>query len=136
METPALTVDAVVRYPDGRFVLVKRKYGPFKGWYSLPGGYVEIGETVEAACRREIREETGLEVTDVKLQGVYSSPDRAPDHHVVTIAFQVTVCGGTLRPGDDASDVLLCEDPGAFSLAFDHNAIITDYQAGAGAAGG
>ena len=58
--TPALATDCVVYDPAGRVLLIKRKNEPFKGEYALPGGFVEIGETVDDACRRELREETGI----------------------------------------------------------------------------
>ena len=73
--TPKLTVDAVVITGEG-VVLIKRKNPPFQGMWALPGGFVEVGETTEEACVREVEEETGLEVEIVKLLGVYSDPTR------------------------------------------------------------
>lgn len=70
-----LTVDCVV-FHEGSVVLIRRAYEPFKKWYALPGGFVEIGETVEDACRRETREETGLVVNDLRLIGVLRSRQR------------------------------------------------------------
>ena len=61
-ETPALTADCVVFDGHGRVLLIRRGHPPFEGQYALPGGFVEIGETVEDACRRELKEETGIEV--------------------------------------------------------------------------
>ena len=77
-ERPFLTVDCVVFY-DNAVVLIRRAHDPFKGWYALPGGFVEVGETVEDACRRETFEETGLVVQDLRLAyglGCFSRPGR------------------------------------------------------------
>ena len=65
-KTPYLTVDSVV-FINGGAVLIKRGVEPFRGWYALPGGFVEIGETVENACVRETKEETGLILDKNKL---------------------------------------------------------------------
>ena len=73
-KTPVLTTDCVVCDGAGRVLLIRRKNEPFKGAYALPGGFVEIGETTEAACRREVLEETGLRVDELQLIGVYSAP--------------------------------------------------------------
>ncbi|MGI8725504.1 MAG: NUDIX domain-containing protein [Methyloceanibacter sp.] len=71
-KTPALTTDCVIFDDQGRVLLIRRGHDPFKGAYALPGGFVDIGETVEEACRREVREEVGMEVGDLTLVGVYS----------------------------------------------------------------
>ena len=68
-------------------LLIRRKHDPYAGCYALPGGFVEIGETVEAACRREAREETGIEVGELRLVGVYSDPSRDPRGHTVSVAY-------------------------------------------------
>ena len=62
-------------------MLIRRKHEPFKDSYALPGGFVEVGETVEDACRREVKEETNLELYDMRLVGVYSDPGRDPRGH-------------------------------------------------------
>ncbi|HNT72865.1 MAG TPA: NUDIX hydrolase, partial [Methanothrix sp.] len=69
METPLLAADALVLYGDG-IVLIRRENPPYQGFYALPGGFVEVGETVEEAVRREAREETGLDIVPIKLVGV------------------------------------------------------------------
>jgi len=63
-QTPALTTDCVIFDPVGRVLLIRRKHEPSAGRHALPGGFVKIGETVEAACRREVREEAGVEVSE------------------------------------------------------------------------
>lgn len=122
--TPYLSVDAVIRTASG-LVLVRRKNEPL-GW-ALPGGFVEIGETVEAAVRREAFEETGLKLNELHLLGVYSDPRRDPRFHTVSVVFH-TVCEGAPQGGDDAAEALafpLNELPSP--IVFDHAAIIKDY---------
>ena len=122
---PGLTVDAVIK-KNLKIVLIKRKQEPYRGQYALPGGFVEYGETVEAALRREVFEETGLVVKIKSLVGVYSDPDRDPRGHVVSIAFAADVVGGTLAAGSDASDAMLWDIADLPPLAFDHEQIISD----------
>jgi 8-oxo-dGTP diphosphatase len=123
---PLITVDCIVCDPPGRVLLVHRRYPP-PGW-ALPGGFVEVGETVEAAAVREAREETGLEVTLEGLLGVYSDPARDPRGHTVGIVFHGRARGEPVA-GDDAGRVAAV-DPGALPpLAFDHARIIADYLA-------
>lgn len=126
--TPLLTVDAIIirnKPSDPRIVLIKRKNPPY-GW-ALPGGFVEIGETVENAIIREVKEETSLNFTITDLCGVYSDPKRDTRFHTVTIVFY-GYAGGVLKANDDASEAK------TFSIyhlpkdiAFDHRDIIEDY---------
>jgi 8-oxo-dGTP diphosphatase len=126
MDSPRLTVDCVISDAAGNIVFVRRKYDPFKGSYALPGGFVEIGETVEDACRREIREETNLELNDMRLVGVYSKPGRDPRRHTVTIAFAARADLSRLKAGDDAADAVAIGDWRDHALAFDHRQIVED----------
>ncbi len=122
--TPRLTVDAVIRTRQG-IVLIKRKHPP-SGW-ALPGGFVEVGERVEDAVRREAREETGLQIENLWLVGVYSDPARDPRFHTVGVVFGATAQGTPLG-SDDAAEACAIEDtnlPGEF--AFDHGQIIRDF---------
>jgi len=127
--TPALTVDCVIHDPTGRVLLIRRKNEPFKGAFALPGGFVDIGETVEAACRREVREETGLEVSDLELVGVYSDPARDPRGHTVSTVFLATQ-PMTAAPvaGDDAAAAEWVADWRTHRLAFDHAQILEDAE--------
>ncbi|MCS4541698.1 MAG: NUDIX hydrolase [Euryarchaeota archaeon] len=95
-EAPALTVDAIIQKNDGTIVLIKRKKEPFRECWALPGGFVECGETVEQAAKRESKEETGLDVSVTKLVNVYSDPMRDPRGHVVSICFLTEELGGKL----------------------------------------
>ncbi len=125
-ETPALTVDCVVFDAAGRLLLVRRKHPPFQGAYALPGGFVEIGETVEQACRRELFEETGISVGRLRLIGVYSDPVRDPRGHTCSVAFLARVRRAEPVPGDDAEAAVWVSNRRKLFLAFDHRKIIAD----------
>ena len=121
---PVLAVDAVIIRKNGNIVLVKRRKPPYEGYWALPGGFVKYGETVEDAIKREVKEETGLDVEIKGLIGVYSKPNRDPRGHVVSIAYLVVEVSGDLR-GSEETDI------GEFNaipdkLAFDHNDILRD----------
>jgi 8-oxo-dGTP diphosphatase len=124
IQTPLLAADAVIQFCGG-IVLIKRGRPPFVGRYALPGGFVEIGESVEAAAIREAREETGLEIELLGLVGIYSDPARDPRGHVVSAAF-LAQGSGSLLAGSDAraAEVFLKES--LPPLAFDHQKIIAD----------
>lgn len=124
-ETPALTVDAIIELADGDIVLVKRKYPP-PGW-ALPGGFVDPGESLADAVRREALEETGLEVGVIELFHVYSRPWRDPRGDTVSAVYFCRA-DGKPRGGDDAAEARAC-DPEAppKQMAFDHGRIIEHY---------
>ena len=109
---PVLGAAAVVIH-DGRVVLIRRGKAPSAGEWSIPGGAVELGESVEAALRREIREETGLEIAVGRFLEVFERVERDADgavrFHFVVLDYAATVVGGTLRAGDDAMDVALAD---------------------------
>lgn len=90
----------------GRLLLVKRKHDPYQGWWGLPGGAVELGEAVEEALIREVREETGLDVAVgdfLLLRNAIGRDDAgAITYHYVVLFYRARVLGGTLRAGDDA----------------------------------
>lgn len=123
-ETPKLTVDVVIISEEG-VVLIRRGTEPFAGQWALPGGFVEVGETVEEAAIREAAEETGLAVEVARLVGVYSDPERDPRGHNVSVAFLARVLSGELSAATDASEVALI-DPSSVELAFDHRRIVND----------
>jgi 8-oxo-dGTP diphosphatase len=125
-KTPLLAVDCVVFDKTGRLLLIRRANPPFKGRYALPGGFVEIGETVEQAALRELREETGVEGSILRLIGVYSNPKRDPRAHTVSCAFLVRPRSIKVAGGDDAASAVFVEDWKTQKLAFDHGRIVAD----------
>jgi 8-oxo-dGTP diphosphatase len=125
-KTPALTTDCIVFDSAGRLLLIKRKHPPFAGQYALPGGFVEVGETVEAACRRELREETGIDAGPLRLVGAYSDPARDPRGHTCSIAFLSEVVQADPKAGDDAAHAEWVSDWSSLTFAFDHQRIIED----------
>lgn len=126
MRTPLVAADGLIVIDD-KLVLIRRKFYPYEGKLALPGGMVEYDERVEDAVRREMKEETGLDVEIVKLLGVYSEPGRDPRGHVVSTAFVLKRVGGELRSGDDAKAIELVDIDEIPDLAFDHNEIIEDF---------
>jgi len=108
---PIVGVGAVVRDDDGRVVLVKRGHAPLAGEWSLPGGTVEVGETLEAAVVREIREETGLLVVVGPVVEVFDRilPDEhgRVRYHFVIVDYLCRIRGGKLEAGSDVEDAAL-----------------------------
>ena len=127
-ETPSLTVDAVILYEGNNIVLIRRKNPPYQGELALPGGFVDIGETVENACIREVREETNINVKIKKLIGVFSDPKRDPRGHTVTVAFLCEPEDKKSEPKalDDAEalEIVPLSKISSLKIAFDHMDII------------
>ncbi len=117
-------MDVVILLPGDRVVMVRRKHPP-PGW-ALPGGFVDVGETLEAAAVREAREETGLEVTLTDLLHVYSDPRRDPRRHTISAVF-LGRADGAPAGADDAEEALAFRwDALPSPLAFDHAEILAD----------
>jgi 8-oxo-dGTP diphosphatase len=123
---PSPTVDAIIELADGKVVLVRRRFEPL-GW-ALPGGFVELGETLDKACAREALEETGLAVELVEQFFTYSDPRRDPRRHTLSTVY-LARARGLPRGADDAAEAR------AFSLdelpapiVFDHARILADYR--------
>ncbi|MEM0467546.1 MAG: NUDIX hydrolase [Candidatus Thermoplasmatota archaeon] len=124
-QNPRITADGIL-IKNQEVLLIKRKNTPFQGFWALPGGFVEYGETTEQAVIREVLEETGLQTKIFCLVGVYSDPKRDPRGHTITIAYALEYLRGTLRPNDDATEVHFFPLTSLPKLAFDHNKIIAD----------
>jgi 8-oxo-dGTP diphosphatase len=130
---PATTVDVVIYDPEQGVVMIERANPPHG--FALPGGFVDMGESVEEAAVREAREETGLDVELTGLLGVYSRPDRDPRGQTIATVFTGRAkAPDALQAGDDAKRAAfypLHALPGA--IAFDHAEIVQDFmQAQAG----
>ena len=132
--TPLLTVDCVVFNSLGEVLLIERKNPPFQGEFALPGGFVDVGETVEDACRRELMEETGVTAGELTLVGVYSDPERDPRGHTASVVFMTRVQSRTVQAGDDAAAAQWVGDWRRLPLAFDHAKILSDAARMAGSA--
>lgn len=106
---PIPSCHAVIVDEAGAVLLVQRRKNPFRGYWGLPGGKVELGETVTAALTREVQEETGLLVTSPRLvtyrDAVSVTADGKLEYHFVMFYFVASVAGGRLRAGDDADAV-------------------------------
>ena len=105
---PLLGVGAII-FKDDTVLLVERAGEPLKGWWSIPGGLLETGETLEAAVRREVREETGL-IVEVVLrfdifERIMRDAEGRAEYHYVLVDYICSVTGGALLPGDDVSRV-------------------------------
>lgn len=122
---PLPTVDIIIEMEKGGIVLIKRKNPPL-GW-ALPGGFVDYGESLEQAARREAQEETSLKVQLKYQLHAYSDPERDPRHHTISVVF-VAVASGEPRAADDAEEVgTFGRDFLPDKLAFDHQKILQDY---------
>ena len=127
--TPALATDCVIFDPIGRVLLIRRKHPPCVGSHALPGGFVKVGETVEEACRREVREETNIELHELTLVGVYSDVNRDPRGHIVSVAYATQLTNVALpRAGSDTTNAEWLETR-EVTLGFDHARILADAKA-------
>lgn len=127
LSNPFPTADLIIEYNRG-IVLIKRKNPP-EGW-ALPGGFVEYGESLEAAAVREAKEETGLDVELLRQFHAYSDPKRDSRHHTITIVFLAKAKGNAVA-GDDAKEIgVFSKDTLPEQIAFDHRDIINDYYSG------
>lgn len=123
---PFPTVDIIIELDSG-IVLIERKFEPF-GW-ALPGGFVDYGESLEAAAVREAREETSLEISNLRLLGCYSDPARDDRMHTISTVF-IASAQGIPHAADDALNMAVFQlNSLPERLCFDHTFILADYVA-------
>ena len=103
-KNPTPTVDTIIQ-KNSQILLVKRKKEPFKGYLVLPGGFVNEGERVEDAAKREIKEETSLDIELIDILGVYSEPERDPRGHIMSTVFI-----GKISKSSDKADAMAQDD--------------------------
>jgi ADP-ribose pyrophosphatase YjhB (NUDIX family) len=130
-QNPFPTVDIIIEMGEmegkgtKQIVLIKRKNPPY-GW-AIPGGFVDYGESLEEAARREAKEETDLDVELISQFHTYSAPGRDPRHHTITTVY-IAKAEGVPKAKDDAMEIGLFSEknlPGP--MAFDHRSILNDY---------
>src|SRR3712207_2242802 len=135
-KNPVPAVDFLVsKDKNSKILLVRRKNDPFNGMLSIPGGFINEGETAEDAMIREAKEETSLVLEPVAILGVYSDPSRDPRMHTISVTFIAKIVTGHEAPNDDAAAVewVNVEDEldrliETNQIAFDHPKILTDFK--------
>jgi 8-oxo-dGTP diphosphatase len=127
IERVILASDALI-IKDGKILLVKRKWPPFKGGWGPPGGQMDHDERIEQTCIREAWEETGFRVKIKKLVGIYSDPQRDPRGRVVSVAFACGITGGEMKLTRETTDIRWFSkaDVRKMKLTFDHKKMIKD----------
>jgi len=124
------TIDAVIEDNAGNVILIKRKYPPFQGYYALPGGFIEKGESAKKALVREVKEETNLDVKILHKIGLYTEEGRDPRGIIHSTAYKCSIIGDItkMRSGDDSKKVELIpkNQLKVIELAFDHKKILKD----------
>lgn len=126
---PAVTADCIVmtRENDPKVLLIERGHEPFKGCWAFPGGFMNMDETTEQCAIRELEEETGLKVNEIKQIGAYSKVDRDPRGRTITVAYLALVDKPLpVRGQDDAAKAQWFSIKNLPKLAFDHEKIMKD----------
>ncbi len=127
----AVTVDILVLSRAGKILLIQRKKPPFKDQWALPGGFVDLDETLEQAAIRELHEETGLHFDTLKQFKVYDAINRDPRHRTISLVFYRIIDNNTdlhIEAGDDASSAAWLPIDELPELAFDHKIILSEFM--------
>ena len=126
---PALTVDAILISPERSVLLIERGREPFKGKWALPGGFVELDEELETACQRELEEETGLRVRELKQFRAFGAVKRDPRHRTISVLFYAFTDEELVaKAGDDAANAKWFSLEQLPELAFDHQQILDEFK--------
>lgn len=127
----ALTVDAIVFVKSGKetsVLLIERGREPFKNRWALPGGFIEMDETLEQACIRELEEETGLQIEKMQQFGAYDAINRDPRHRTISVVYSVELKEQKpVKGSDDAAQAKWFSLEDLPDLAFDHADILADF---------
>ena len=127
---PAVTVDIAIFMPNGgdfKVLLIQRAQEPYRGLYALPGGFIDIQETLEETARRELEEETGLKISQLTQVHTFSTLGRDPRDRVISTCFATILPVSSqidLKAGSDAADAVWLNINELPPLAFDHNLVI------------
>lgn len=129
---PVPTIDIILseNSNSNKVLIIKREKDPFKDYFSLPGGFVNEGEKVEDAVRREAEEELLVKVEPIDILGVYSDPNRDPRGHIMSITFIAKITSGELKAGAGIAELRWIEINNLTNIkfGFDHSKILDDYQ--------
>jgi 8-oxo-dGTP diphosphatase len=129
---PVPTIDIILSENSNsdKILIIKRKKDPFKDYFSLPGGFVNEGEKVEDAVRREAEEELLVKVEPIDILGVYSDPNRDPRGHIMSITFIAKIINGELKAGDGVAELrwIGINNLENIKFGFDHSKILSHYQ--------
>ena len=126
---PAVTADCIVFTKEStpKVLLIERGSDPYKGCWAFPGGFMDMDETTDQCAIRELKEETGLDLTDVQPIGTYSKVDRDPRGRTITVAYMAVVNAPLEVKGqDDAAKAQWFPIDKLPELAFDHDEIMRD----------
>jgi len=126
---PAVTVDAILISKQKTVLLIERGRDPFKGKWALPGGFIEMNEELETACRRELEEETGLRVGELNQFRAYGGVKRDPRHRTISVIFYSFPEEESVPlAGDDAANAKWFPLSQLPELAFDHRQILKEFK--------
>ena len=127
---PAVTVDTILISKQNSVLLIQRSDEPFKGKWALPGGFIELDESLETACHRELEEETGLKVDKLTQFKAYGAVDRDPRGRTISVIFYSFQDEEAIpMAGDDAANAQWFPLSQLPELAFDHQLIIDEFKA-------